>query len=686
MVMTLARSRRHRLPPSLEQPEFSLPSVSDDDISWACDTLGLSRDAFSGSDGNDPRLAVIRSSNKIDVEACPGSGKTTLLAAKLAILARNWRDLRRGICVLSHTNVARREIERGIGHTIAAQRLLGYPHFVGTIHGFVNEFLAIPWLRSNFFTVKAIDDEICQRMRWGKLDYRTRSGLEKGNQNQAILRIKKPDFSIGDVTWGRGKLGTQTDTYKALQAACEAVSMEGFHCYDEMFVWANDLLDCVPGVRDTIRERFPVLFIDEVQDNSEMQSAFIHRLFMEDAKSTVRQRLGDANQAIFRNNVEHEAAATDSFPDKSIKQDIPNSHRFGQQIADLANPLAIEPQGLIGRGPPKDKASTDTKDKHAIFLFDDQTISRVLPVYAEYLASVFSPEELRDGSYVAVGAVHRPNGDDHLPRHVAHYWPDYDSELTPAEPKPKTFYQYVMAGQKLSTQSGEAYQSVEKIAEGISHLLQSSFPNLALGMRQRKHRYLLDLLANNQTAKTQYLDLVTAFAVERDIPDAATWDTKWRIALENVAKQIGGGPIPSDVSSGFCVWPSPASGQGTHHQRHKDNLFVYPPASPNLRIRVGSIHSVKGETHTATLVLETYYFDHHLKALKPWLTGKKIGGAQEGKRIQARLKQCYIAMTRPTHLLCLAMRADSVGAEDRKQLRGRGWRIAHITNDGVEWR
>ncbi|MGF1817160.1 UvrD-helicase domain-containing protein, partial [Vibrio splendidus] len=45
-----------------------------------------------------------------DIQACPGSGKTTLIAAKLILLAKSWQQSTSGICVLSHTNVAKNEI------------------------------------------------------------------------------------------------------------------------------------------------------------------------------------------------------------------------------------------------------------------------------------------------------------------------------------------------------------------------------------------------------------------------------------------------------------------------------------------------------------------------------------------------------------------------------------------------
>src|SRR6266852_284501 len=74
-----------------------------------------------------------------------------------------------------------------------------YPHFVGTIHGFVNEFLAMPWLRSAGVPIRMIDDEVCLKRRWAKLGFRTRAALEKAGHSQAILRIKTSDLDLGEI-------------------------------------------------------------------------------------------------------------------------------------------------------------------------------------------------------------------------------------------------------------------------------------------------------------------------------------------------------------------------------------------------------------------------------------------------------------------------------------------------------
>lgn len=665
---------------------FAVPEIADAAIPWVCDVLGLPATAFSGPDGQDPRLPVLKSLATLDIEASPGSGKTTLLVAKLAILGIQWAERCRGLCVLSHTNIARREIERSLGGTAEGQRLLSYPHFIGTIHGFVNEFLAIPWLRSNGYPVEMIDDDVAQQRRWRKLSNAIRGGLEKNGHGQSVLRLQDAHFGVGEIRWGQGTLGKDTPTYKALINACQKSVQEGYFCHDEMFVWAHDLIDKAPEVTGFLRARFPLLFVDEAQDNSEQQSKLLRRIFMEGDGAVMRQRYGDANQAIYQHAGQTESAATDPFPLPAVRTDIPNSLRFGQEIADLSDPLGLEPQGLRGKRQDGREGESDTGGKHTIFLFDDESIGNVLENYAGYLVEVFSENELRDGNFTAIGAVHRPGGDDKLPRHVGHYWPEYDCDIGRVDPQPQTFVQYVSAGRRLSQDSGETHAVVEKIAEGVIRLARMADPAFSAGKKRRKHRYVLELLDGKDAAKTDYINMVRTLAVDRLMLTEDAWNDNWCSAVTRIAQDLIGAAVDSEDMAAFLAWGDAlAAPVGEEQRGRSDNVFRYPRDNPAVAVRVGSIHSVKGETHTATLVLETFYYTHHLKALKPWLLGDSAGADGTNAAMRARLKLHYVAMTRPARLLCLAMRQDTMNENEIAKLTGRGWRVARVTADRPEW-
>lgn len=496
-----------------------LPVITPSDISWAAQAIGLPLNAFGGADV-DPRFEVFRSMETLDVAACPGSGKTTLLVAKLAVLGSKWGSRSRGICVLSHTNAARREIEGRLGNTPAGHRLLRYPHFVGTIHGFINEFLALPYLRSLGYPIKTINTEVCQRKRWFLLPYSTRLGLEKNSLSSAVLTIRSPDFSVGDVRWAKKRtLGRDTPTYEAIKKACKESTLDGYFCYDEMLMWARCMLEAAPDVVNMIRHRFPLLFLDETQDNSEQQSTILLRTFSDGAFPVVRQRFGDSNQAIFDSG-NGSNVVTDAFPHTN-KIDLPNSHRFGQRIADLADPLGLSPYNMRGHGPKSNRHSHAIPNAHTIFLFSEAG-SHVLDAFGELLIETFSPQELSEGVFKVVGQVHAASTDDdvtHHPKSLCHYWSQYDPDVSHLERQPESFEEYLRIGLARAEMS-EAFWCVEGIARGILWLSRMIELGKHVPPRRRSHRHVTSLLLDKPPILTRYRQLITSVAVKREKSDS----------------------------------------------------------------------------------------------------------------------------------------------------------------------
>jgi hypothetical protein len=668
---------------------FEPPVITDDDIQWVTDILGLPENAFCGTDGTDPRKEVLKDMTSIDVSACPGSGKTTLLVAKLAILANKWKYRTKGICVLSHTNAARDEIEKRIGHSAAGRSLLAYPHFIGTIHGFVDQFLALPWLRSKGYPINMVDTDLCLSRRWNSLSYATRSGLEKQRKPFSILSIKTPAFGLGQVKWGKGFLNTESETYTKMQDACRLTTEEGYFCYDEMFMWAGELISKYPEIIGIIRTRFPMLFVDETQDNSEPQSKILNTIFQAEDNPVLRQRFGDENQAIY-DFIEAKEASTDKFPLDDRKREIPNSHRFCQIIAKLAGPLGLNADtcSLVGEGPKcRDIPPIQEANQHTIFLFNDETITKVLDAYGDLILSMFPPDLLRKGVFTAVGQVHRSEDDTKRPRHVAHYWPDYDPALCSKEPKPDSFLKYVYAGMGMAQKTMESNPLVEKIAEGILRLagMATHFP--VSSKRGYCHRRVLRCLGEHPETVEKYRRFVHEWAVKGNLPAKDVWQDDFSKQIRETAEVIADESLTHKETNHFLRWQGmePKPFPEPESVKYKDNIYRHTKDGKTVCIRVGSIHSVKGETHTATLVLETYYHAHNLQSIIPWICCDKEGCSGAKKRNIQRLKIHYVAMTRPTHLLCLAMKKSVLENENGgtekdilNKLSDVGWRIFSI--------
>jgi DNA helicase-2/ATP-dependent DNA helicase PcrA len=646
-------------------------SISDQDIDWVCKAMGLPSKAFSGINGNDARLDVLRSLETLDIEACPGSGKTTLLVAKLAILGSRWKPRQQGVCVLSHTNAARNEIGERLSSTNAGNLLLRYPHFVGTIHSFINEFLALPWLRSKGLKIRAIDDSLAQKDRWWRLPANTRWLLEQRHEKPRLF-YKNTDFSGNNEP-------EHTQTCQHIRDACKASTEDGYYRFDEMFVWASDLIDQHPESIKTIRNRFPFVLVDEVQDNSDLQSRLLQKIFISGENPVIRQRFGDSNQAIY-----HRLGATgstaDQFPGPN-KVDLPNSFRFGSTIAALATPLGLRPQALIGRGP------TSSRVKHTtippvIFLFDDQRVTEVLPAYGKYLIDSFPAEVLLTGDFTAAAGVHRAEKSDNLPRFMGHYVPDYDPEVASQQPKPSTFTQYIARARADLLISKNTAPIANRWAEGVLQLLRLAGSDVPTILRKSAHRYLLELLDSHEL-RQQHLTNVERLIACRAEVSADDWNDNFVPPLKDFALKVLGDTVLCQDAQDFLVWKaSLGSTASIEVKRNQSNTFQYPSSDPKVSIRLGSIHSMKGETHTATLVLESFQRTHHLKKLIPWIVGTKPKNGTDNTGEEAalieRLKLHYVAMTRPSHLLCLAMRKDSFTAKQLGLAVTRGWTIVDL--------
>lgn len=652
--------------------------IHESDVREASELMGLGPNGFAPVDGDDSRLRAMLTLDSADFEACPGSGKTTLLVAKLAVLAKRWPHRQQGICVLSHTNAARNEIGTRLSGSAAGIVLLRYPHFIGTIHSFVNEFLAVPWLRSKGIPVRVIDTKITLRQRWASLPFNFRSAIQRKHLDEHCLIYDRTDYSGGK----KGNFPPGKSTYRAMVDVAKKSTELGFFCFDEMFVWANELLDARPEVIQMLRTRFPLVFIDEAQDNSKEQAALLHRIFTEGNAPSRRQRFGDSNQAIY-SRPEQVGAQIDQFPSHPTHT-LPRSYRFGQMLADQVKGFGVVPQPLIGAGPTNFHLRAEPLPP-VLFLFDDKTISEVLPRYCAHLVASFDATALGRGVYTAVAGVHKLQKDTDLPRAIGHYVPAYSPACARKESVPDTFVQYLDRARRTLIDSGNTHSVVNALASALfaaSNLLGATPPAMT---RKSPHRKMVESL-EGVTTDVDYAWLVEHVIARRGALWKANWLVDFLPRVRAILVKLSNRADFSVEAEDFLAWP-------TYREIHRDetastaqqvNVFSYPSHAPKVQVRLGSIHSVKGETHTATLVLESFFRRHHLSELKPWLLGQREGGSRqrargkpisEGPLMLERLKLHYVAMTRPTHLLCLAMRKDTFSDPELEQLTLRGWKI-----------
>jgi hypothetical protein len=108
----------------------------------------------------------------------------------------------------------------------------------------------------------------------------------------------------------------------------------------------------------------------------------------------------------------------------------------------------------------------------------------------------------------------------------------------------------------------------------------------------------------------------------------------------------------------------------------EENVFKDPVTG--LQFDVCTIHSVKGETHFATLYMETFYenrngVSYESQRLKDQLLGIPFNDPRKYHRQSA--KMVYVGFSRAKYLLCFAANVNHFTNEEIRQLRSNGWEV-----------
>jgi hypothetical protein len=211
------------------------------------------------------QLAVVDHDGSAYVEACPGAGKTRTLVQRVERLSRMLAP-RKGIAVLSFTNTAVDEFEERCNSQGILERL-GYPNFIGTFDGFLNQFLVMP------FGVPGCERRPVIVDSWDGIE------VTHGIGGVAAHPIKLSRF---DATTGKIDLSLVRDprivaAVQPHQSAYEevarrrrrALNTKGLLCADDARLVVKRFLSDQPeadAIGKALAARFSEVIVDEAQD------------------------------------------------------------------------------------------------------------------------------------------------------------------------------------------------------------------------------------------------------------------------------------------------------------------------------------------------------------------------------------------------------------------------------------
>lgn len=638
-----------------------LLEIKDEDIAYAEEILFKKTGVF-----DDERIDFIKEfQTTLDLKAVPGSGKTTALLAKLLILER-YLPLSdgAGVLVLSHTNTAIDEIKGKIGRY--CPKLFSYPNFIGTIQSFVDEFLAIPYFLNCKHTRPIKIDQDIYLDRFNRTIPRNfKIGLEgslPGTYESFLSRIT--------VSTGRqliyfdslesasiGRTSNTTQMYQQVVKTKLELLNTGFLNFNDAYYLANRYLDINPRVVKIIRNRFKFVFVDEMQDMESHQYKLLERLFF--CEEVTYQRVGDKNQAVFGGNRQGQEA----WEDRETIKILRGSYRLPSNIAAIVNDFCIDTDFNID-GRREGEIITP-----CIIVFSNDSIDSVLPAFTDLVVKKITPETIAKSTesnhrIKMIGWVKEKKSEDKLG--INSYFKAYNPEIL----RNKVFYKTLKSHLVYSkeTQSPflgkirksliEAFITIlrkEEVKVNEKFLTEKSLDQF---LREKDREFYDDFKLNiyrwslsiykgeeNETYESikNYIPIFLAF-----------FATSINHAREFI-EQSTVAPMDDEASSQENVYNCPITG---------------------LNVEIGTVHSVKGETHLATLYVETFYQrKHESQRLKDSFCG--VDNIQfTAERDKEAAKMAYVAMSRPTHLLCFAMHQDRYNAM-RENLNDR-WEIVML--------
>jgi hypothetical protein len=377
-----------------------------------------------------------------------------------------------------------------------------------------------------------------------------------------------------------------------------------------------------------------------MQDVDSHQYDLLEKLFYDNSNSLSKyQRIGDKNQAIFNGDVSLDEIWI--LRDNNRTKNINGSQRLTNNIAELVNCFALSRDGDF-----KVEGKNEVCNlKPHLIVYKLENIKDVIPKYSELINGYIISGDIeikKTNKYKVIGWT-RDKENDGNKLGIKDYYDDLITDASKSKIDYNNLDSYLILFDREK-------KSLEPIRKNILNALIKILRLEEVYFTKRELLNYLELNNNNLYLTLNKNIYLWSINLIRNKFDEVYISIKNYIPELLIAfnKNI-------NVSSTFINIPT------------ERNLFIQEP-NKNLNkenfhgfnIDISTIHSVKGETHTATLYLETYYQNGNDNYETERLSEqfKFLNFNKTQKYHKQSTKMAYVGFSRPTHLLCIAVCKD----------------------------
>lgn len=514
------------------------------------------------------------------------------------------------------------------------------------------------------------------------------NSIKEVNKEKLTFCLRyKVDFIERKFISKSGDLSFDSDSGKELLSYFEHAFKNGILRYSDSVGLSLYYITLHRELINILQHRFKFVFIDEMQDLDLDQVELIENIFFDEKSPTIIQRIGDKNQSIYSSKSLGSETVwktrSEINPEKYPQNfTLNNSYRLTPTTANLVDGFVLkrdEGYKVIG-------ISENQNIKPYLLVYNDDSDAEKLKNRFVDLIKFYeldkNSKNIENGFHIISWTTDKEEGSDKW--HLRKLFPEYSKESKQKKEDFDCLRKYVF----LFDHNKKTYESIRKsLLNGIIRILR--IEQIYFEVDKRKHfrkssliQFLKDTDQNfYNDFKQRLFNWCYSIISLKNYEEVFT-------EYSNFIKNEIIGLFPDykvSLSNNFI-------NQGFEFT--VQNNTIEEECKNEIHIKLGSIHSAKGQTHCATLYLETDYHTSETTKLnveivpgtkrKPAVFGNNPLFFQEQNfshlnkaRSNETLKMMYVGFSRPTHLLCFAVRRQNV-ENDLEKYKASGWVVEDI--------